>query len=81
MSGPCDCFLWREEAEGTALLRAADVDLFLIVDGGEGRSEASGALSWGRQELSAPSSSAVTEGFHGCDSSWPQELQELQAAG
>lgn len=45
VSGPCDCFLWREEVEGTALLPVADVDLFLIVDGGEGRSEASELIS------------------------------------
>ena len=45
VSGPCDCFLWREEAEGTACLPAADVDSFLLVDGGEGCLEASELIS------------------------------------
>lgn len=44
-SGPRDCFLWREEAEGTAFLPAADVDSFLLVDGGEGCLEASELIS------------------------------------
>ena len=32
------------------------------------------------ENFRAPSSSLSPRGFHGCDSSWPQELQELQAA-
>ena len=37
----CHCFLWREEGGDTAFPPAADVNAFLIVDGGEEYCEAS----------------------------------------
>lgn len=41
----CHCFLWREEGGDTAFPPAADVNSFLIVDGGERDCEASALIT------------------------------------
>lgn len=69
----------EEKRPGTALLRAADVDLFLIVDV-ERDVQKPSELVLGTPRTSGLHRAALSPRAHGCDSSWPQELQELQAA-